>query len=64
MESLNKEEKELHLFIRAFPIMEIREEPEWGLFLTQDLGECIGDHLQTRRCFRTIVNGLEDMDFI
>ena len=55
--NLNKGKDELHLHIQVYPIMEIRDDREWGLGLTQDLGEVIGDNLQARRSFRRIVEG-------
>lgn len=56
--SLNKAEEDLHLYVQVYPIMETREDREWGLFVSQDLEEVIGDNLQAKRCFKLISKGI------
>jgi hypothetical protein len=57
--SLNEGDDDLHFFIRAYPIMETQDRRE-SLLVSQDLGEYIGDHLHTKRCYQKIIQGLQD----
>lgn len=57
--SLNEGDSECRLAIRVIPIRET-EAREETLFVTQSLGESMGDDMQARRSFRRLVEALAE----
>ena len=61
--SLDKDDDAVRVVIRCTPIRELEDQEE-TLFLTQDVGEHVGDNLQARRFFRRLIDALSENNLI